>query len=67
MIVTEEEAQSIVCPLRDFGQCLHTRCMAWRWEDAGRDASKLPDSYLSSDLDDPRGYCGLAGTPVALR
>ncbi|WP_295457895.1 hypothetical protein [uncultured Thiodictyon sp.] len=47
-----------------FAPCLHEHCMAWRWEDAGMDSRKLPDSYRADDR--PRGYCGLAGTPVSL-
>ncbi|WP_295393490.1 hypothetical protein [uncultured Thiodictyon sp.] len=47
-----------------FAPCRHEQCMAWRWEDPGMDSRKLPDSYRADDR--PRGYCGLAGTPVAL-
>ena len=48
-----------------FAPCLHEQCMAWRWADAGMDSEKLPDSFRADDR--PRGYCGLAGTPLLLR
>ena len=48
-----------------FAPCLHEQCMAWRWADPGMDSAKLPDSYRADDH--PRGYCGLAGTPLLFR
>ena len=48
-----------------FAPCVHERCMAWRWADAGMDSAKLPDSFRADDR--PRGYCGLAGMPLLLR
>jgi len=39
--------------------------MAWRWADPGMDSEKLPNSYRADD--NPRGYCGLAGTPLLFR
>ncbi|WP_020504231.1 hypothetical protein [Lamprocystis purpurea] len=47
-----------------FAPCLHEQCMAWRWEDPGMDSRKMPDSYRADD--GPRGYCGLAGSPLSL-
>ncbi|MEN6421292.1 MAG: hypothetical protein ABFD76_05035 [Smithella sp.] len=62
MIVTEEEAKSIVC--RNSGStgdrlCLATGCMNWRW------SPFLERNYDGSiTVDQPqKGYCGLAGEP----
>lgn len=78
MIVTQEQAHRLGCPLRvtchvttmgelavAFAPCLHEQCMAWRWADAGMDSDKLPDSFRADD--NSRGHCGLAGMSLLLR
>jgi hypothetical protein len=94
VIITQEQAQRLGCPLRvirravtmdeltaafapvqigngtipmvsGFAPCLREQCTAWRWADPGIDSEWLPDSYRADDH--PRGYCGLAGTPLNLR
>jgi len=94
VIVTQEEAAGLGCPLRvvrrtmtvdeltaafapgqrgngsiptvlGLAPSLREQCMAWRWADPGMDSEKLPDSYRADDS--PRGYCGLAGTPLLFR
>lgn len=69
MIVTLKEAEGLGCPFRApastrawMANCIHRRCMAWRWEDPAMDGRRFPDAFVSDDA--PRGYCGLAGTPV---
>jgi hypothetical protein len=49
----------------NFAACIGEQCMAWRWEEPGMDSRKMPDSYRADD--GPRGYCGMAGTPVLLK
>ena len=78
MIVTQEQAHRLGCPLRvtchvtimdelavACAPCLHEQRMAWRWADAAMDCEKLPDSFRADDH--PRDYGGLAGTQLNLR
>lgn len=73
MIVTEEQAKRLVCParppmdkaasgseifVRRNPMCLGQDCMWWEWEDHAMDIQPTDDSYLSKDIDPPRGYCG---------
>ncbi|MCJ2165878.1 MULTISPECIES: hypothetical protein [unclassified Pseudodesulfovibrio] len=53
MIVTEDDAKFMFCPLLKTSDdkmkmCQVTLCMMWRWADKDRE----------------KGYCGLAGNPV---
>jgi len=65
MIVTEEQAGQIQCPLSvSGGECLATGCMWWRWEDPAEHivpTADMPDAYHAADLAPPRGYCAAAG------
>lgn len=60
MIWTLDEAKTRICPIistPEFREnCGASKCMAWRW--TGR-TTKVGDS----DVKEPTGYCGLAGTP----
>ena len=63
---TEKQARTKWCPLTVITEsnpgnhCIGSDCMLWRWEVALFDG---PDSYVSEP--GPRGFCGLAGKPVA--
>lgn len=61
--VTEQEAQSKICPILMLGSehlgvgwCDASKCMMWR-------SDHLPYYEGDSDQPTPRGYCGLAGVP----
>lgn len=79
MLMTEEEAKAKWCPMvrfhatltddmtpnrnvksGDVSLCLASHCAMWRWGDAG---AHNPLTNIWERL--PRGYCGLAGQPVA--
>lgn len=57
MVVTEEEAGKMICPVVDHmrlqgHECRASGCMAWRWA----------MDYETGERK-PVGYCGLAGIP----
>lgn len=66
--MTEEEAKTKMCPMTfprsgsigERGQedpCIGSACMAWRWSD---EYSKT-DLGGGHSINEPTGYCGLAG------
>jgi hypothetical protein len=67
--MTEEEAKTKWCPPTaassidgdtHAGDCIGSRCMAWRWlHKAGKDENDQPNYYAGPW----QGYCGLAGRP----
>jgi hypothetical protein len=59
MLLPQDDAKYKYCPLLKDQQdklrfCLGAACMMWRWEKG------------EAEGDDPRGYCGLAGTPIGM-
>jgi len=64
MLVTEKQAEKMLCFRKVNPWCLGSKCMAWRWGDPGMNLPPMPDSYISEDLQGNRGYCGAAGRPL---
>ena len=78
MLKTEDEARQCWCPfvrhasttddcaainrggnemVPNYARCIASKCMAWRWDKT--ECLAFPDD----EIDEPRGYCGLAGKP----
>lgn len=71
MIVTQVAAERLICPVRPAVEsksgsvtlrhkvfCLGASCMWWEWEDPAMNLPPHKESYLSKDINDPRGFCG---------
>jgi len=68
MLVTDEKATSLWCPMYrkpdvPFPKCFAQECMFWRWECPVD--TRVADPFLAEP--NPRGYCGAAGKPVGLK
>lgn len=57
---TEKEADKLWCPA-DKGQCVGSRCMAWRW--TKKPIADEPILGGTNKGSEGIGYCGLAGKP----
>lgn len=73
MVVTEEEAGQLICPIADYmriqgHECRASGCMAWRWVEGSKVAFNPSRVHAGGLFDAPkeqwRGYCGLAGKPM---
>lgn len=78
MIITEQQAIELVCPLSNDMNCAASSCMCWRWLHAKilidnvaevvgiKDVKKAIEKTNITELkpvDNRLGYCGLAGRP----
>jgi len=73
-MIIEKDAHKKWCH-QISGECVASKCMAWRWFDTLTDdgtacnwtpsamAARLPKDVEPKALDQRRGFCGLAGKP----
>jgi hypothetical protein len=62
--LTTEEASTKRCvqhPFDSTRSCLHTQCMAWRWDYFTLEHRENGSSHKVEGGGPARGYCGLAG------
>lgn len=75
---TEEQAKNLHCPIggeRNQGNCVASQCAMWRWGTKGsldgialtRVGDYIIPGWTVHEPEKPRGYCGLAGRPVAVQ
>jgi hypothetical protein len=73
----ESDAKEKICPIirrspneqdidQEYGSCIGTQCMAWRWSEEKFYADASLPNYNQNQRNadwSRRGYCGLAGIP----
>jgi len=59
--VTPEEAEEKTCPFdaKNWGTCMSSQCMAWRWKPE-KEAVETKDAFYFKDVySTTHGYCGM--------
>jgi len=64
--ITPEEAEEKTCPYdaKNWGTCMSSQCMAWRWKEIAENLTQYKDGIVTPvrniiGYSDTYGYCGM--------
>ena len=59
----EEAAPNRDADDKPISRCIASACMAWRWREDGGYRQTKDGTWVSGNVTDAIGFCGLAGKP----